>query len=122
MSLLILFCKRVASVLYCSILVLGQSLILVSQMYQFPNFYWQTNRVPFDEFAGNIFSDGTCNCVGQCVNVIVNFVPLLSVVLVIVDRMAKLMSIQSTLWNNLTIFLFYSFYYKWAYLKIHHLR
>ena len=36
--------------------------------YQFPDFYWQTNRVPFDGFRGNLFSDG--NCVGQCVNLV----------------------------------------------------
>ena len=27
-----------------------------------------------DGFVGNLFSDGTSNCVGQCVNVVVNFV------------------------------------------------
>ena len=43
-------------------------------MYQFPNFYWQANIVPFDGFGRNLFSDGSGNCVGQCVNVVVNFV------------------------------------------------
>ena len=38
--------------------------------YQFPDFFWQTNIVPFDGFRGNLFIDGTSNCVGQCVNVI----------------------------------------------------
>ena len=39
-------------------------------MYRVPDFYWKTNRVPFDGLFGNLFSDGTCNCVGQCGNVV----------------------------------------------------
>ena len=78
--------------------------------YQFPDFYWQTNRVPFGGFRGNLFSVGTCNCVGQSINVVVNFVlsngHFVKYGLVIVERMAKLMSIQSALWNSLTVFSF----------------
>ena len=73
--------------------------------YPFRNFYWLTNRVPFDGVGGNLFSDGTCNRVGQCVKSSV-IVLLLGVVLVIVERMAKLMLIQSALWNSVTVFSF----------------
>ena len=64
MSLLIRFCKGVASG------PLPKSPLMSLLTYQFPNLY----RVPFNGFGGNLFSDGTCNCVGQCVYVIVNFV------------------------------------------------
>ena len=42
--------------------------------YHFPDFYWQTNRVPFDGFGGKLFSNDTSNCVGQSANEVVNFV------------------------------------------------
>ena len=73
MSLLIRFCKRLASVLrYPG--PLSKSPLVSLLTYQFPDLYWQTNRVPFDGFGGNLFSNGTSNCVGQCVNVVVNYV------------------------------------------------
>ena len=71
MSLLIRFCKRLSVCLvlrYSAPLPESPAVSLLT--YQFPDFYWQTNRVPFDGFRGNLFSDGTCNCVGQCVNVV----------------------------------------------------
>ena len=71
MSLLIRFCKRLS---VCLVLrysgPLPKSPLVSLLTYQFPDFYWQANRVPFDGFRGNLFSDGTCNCVGQCVNVV----------------------------------------------------
>ena len=71
MSLLIRFCKRLSVFLILHYSgPLPKSTLLSLLTYQFPDFYWQTNRVPFDGFGGNLLSDGTCNCVGQCVNVV----------------------------------------------------
>ena len=71
MSLLIRFCKRLS---VCLVLrysgPLPKSPLVSLLTYQFPDFYWQTNRVPLDGFRGNLSSDGTCNYVGQCVNVV----------------------------------------------------
>ena len=71
MSLLIRFCKRLSVCLvrhYSG--PLPNSPLVSLLTYQFPYFYRQSNRVPFDGFRGNLFSNGTCNCVGQCVNVV----------------------------------------------------
>ena len=71
MSLLIRFRKRLRAFLVLRYYgPLPKSPLVSLLTYQFPDFYWQTNRVPFDGFRGNLFSDGTCNCVGQCVNVV----------------------------------------------------
>ena len=70
MSLLIRFCKRLSVSLVLRCVPLPKSPLVSLLTYQFPDFYWQTNRVLFDGFRGNIFSDGTCNCVGQCANVV----------------------------------------------------
>ena len=71
MSLLIRFCKRLSVCLVLRYSGPFPKSPLVSLLtYQFPDFYWQINRVLFDGFRGNLFSDGTCNCDGHCVNVV----------------------------------------------------
>ena len=71
MSLLIRFCKRLSVSLVLRYFgPLPKSPLVSLLTYQFPDFYCQTNRIPFVGFRGNLFSDGTSNCVGQCVNVV----------------------------------------------------